>query len=288
MADFRLDRALTVGVMRTLSGLRGDMKQLRVPILMYHRIREGSGDRHPFYETSTSPRLFAEHMRYLNENGYRTVGLDDVMNGSPASEPRVAITFDDGYEDFYTHALPVLSSYGFRATVFVVSSFPQCPERNLGQDRYLNWTQIRELLALGNEIGSHTVSHPDLHRIPGERLEYEVAESKRVIEQETGARIDSFAYPYAFPEHDIGFLAALRAILCRNGYAKGVCTSIGTAKPNADCFFMPRIPINSFDDLRLFEAKLAGAYDWMHIVQSLRRRVARRPLTPTPLAYHKA
>ena len=289
MSDFRLDRAVTVGVMKPLSGLRGAMKAMRLPILMYHGIREGAEDRHPYYETNTSPEMFAAHMRYLSENGYRTVGLDELILESadvPVCGRKVAITFDDGYEDFYTHALPILSTYGFRATLFIVSSFAQHPEKGFSSHRHLDWTEIRELRYLGHAIGSHTVSHSDLHRIPLERLEYEIAESKLVIEQETGASIDSFAYPYAFPMHDGKFLKILRAILCRNGYVKGVCTSIGTASPAVDRLFMPRIPVNTYDDLSLFEAKLSGAYDWLRIAQSFHKRVGRVRRTLVPLYSH--
>jgi len=274
MMSVRLDRIVSVGVMKAMSGWHGAERIRFVPILMYHGIRQRSCNRHPYFETNTAPETFAAHMRYLSDNGYRTIGLEDLKNDEAAFDRRnrkVVITFDDGYQDFYIHALPELVRYGFQATVFIVSSFAQNPTGGLSRHRHLDWKEIREIAKLGNSIGSHTVSHPNLQRVTRDRLVYEIAESKKVIEQEIGLAIDSFAYPYAFPEHDRAFLSTLRASLRDSGYDCGVCTRIGTLKPKSDRLFMPRIPVNTHDDLRLFEAKISGAYDWLRLAQIVRK-----------------
>ncbi len=93
--------------------------QIRIPILMYHGIREGTGNRHPYFETNTSPELFARQMTFLHDRGYDVVSLKDAIGAMTAGENgkrRVVITFDDGYRDFYTHAFPVLERFGFKAT----------------------------------------------------------------------------------------------------------------------------------------------------------------------------
>ncbi len=282
MADFRLDRELTVRLMQPLARWCAAQPP-RIPILMYHGIRESAGHRHPYFETNTSPRVFAEHLIYLRANGYRSVPLAAIAGEggeSGLAGRQVAITFDDAYEDFYSTAVPILAEHGFTATVFVVSSFAQHPERGLNGQRHMGWRQIEECRALGHRIGSHTVTHPNLYRIPEEQLVEEIIESKRVLEENTGAGIESFAYPYAFPEHDRGFVGSLRCILHAAGYKNGVCTSIGRARPQMDALFMPRIPINTHDDLRLFAAKLSGAYDWLHFLQVLRKRMKRRSYFP--------
>ena len=276
VSKYRLDRALSVGVMKALAGLSEPERQPFVPILMYHGIREGTCGRHPYYETSTSLEMFASQMRYLSDHDYTVIGLE-ALTSRPAAFGRrsrkVVITFDDGYHSFYTEALPVLARYGFRASIFIVSSFAQNPNRENSGVRHMDWREIREIRAMGNEIGSHTVSHPVLRDVPLERLLYEIEESKDIIEQETGGCIESFAYPYAFPEHDAKFISILRTILSYTGYTRGVCTTIGTVKFNGDPLFMPRIPINTQDDLCLFEAKVSGGYDWMRIVQSIYKRL---------------
>jgi peptidoglycan/xylan/chitin deacetylase (PgdA/CDA1 family) len=265
MFNPRLDRAVSVewARMRRLMPRRG-----RTPILMYHSLSNEFGDRHPYFETNTSPEAFAAHMRYLSENGYETVGLGEAA-GETLGEygKKVVITFDDGYRDFYTEGVPVLANYGFRATMFVVSEFAAHGKAANGKP-CMSWNEIREVQRCGIEIGSHTASHPELYKLPHSELCKELTASKQSIEQQIGAAVDSFAYPYAFPEHRQTFLKVLRALLGRFGYKRGVCTSVGTAGPSSDPFFMPRIPMNSHDDLRFLEAKLQGGYDWLHLAQS--------------------
>src|SRR5579875_3987322 len=117
----RLDRAVSLKWAR--------MRQLMprrcgAPILMYHSLSDEFGERHPYFETNTSPKIFAAHMRYLSENGYKIVKLSEAAGENQQSDERkVAITFDDGYRNFYTDGAPVLAKHGFRATMFVVSEF---------------------------------------------------------------------------------------------------------------------------------------------------------------------
>jgi peptidoglycan/xylan/chitin deacetylase (PgdA/CDA1 family) len=263
--NFRLDRAVSLQWAR--------MQQLMpsrcgAPILMYHSLADEFGERHPYFETNTSPKIFAAHMRYLSENGYTVVSLSEAAGETLRKDERkVAITFDDGYLNFYTEGAPILAKHGFRATMFVVSGFA-AQKKAAGGAPCMSWQEIRDIQRCGIEIGSHTMSHPELHKLSHNELCRELETSKRSIEQETGVAVDSFAYPYAFPEHRHGFLTALRELLRRFGYRRGVCTSVGTAGPSSDPFFLPRIPVNSHDDLRLLEAKLQGGYDWLRVAQS--------------------
>ena len=100
-------------------------------------------------------------------------------------------------------------------------------------------------------------------------IESEVRRSKEKIEHEIGESIKSFSYPYAFPETDNAFTKYLRSIIEAGGYENGVTTSIGTATKEDDIFFLKRIPLNSFDDLPFFTAKLEGGYDWLCKLQYL-------------------
>ena len=275
-ARFRLDRALSVGLAYPALQWLDGHRQPRIPILMYHGIRPGVGTTHPYFETSTSPSLFARHMQFLAENGYTTVDLGDAVEGITAGrnmQKCVAITFDDGFRDFYTHAFPILAQHGFPATMFVVSGFTA--ERRICQDdkEFMTWGEIREIYSHGIRIGSHTVSHPELYSMAVGQIEDEIKQSKHAIEDKLGAAVESFAYPYAFPEQDRSFVHRLKALLQRHGYQNGVSTIIGTARPGHDGFFLPRLPVNTHDDLRFFEAKLNGGYDWLHAFQYARKCV---------------
>ncbi len=128
---------------------------------------------------------------------------------------------------------------------------------------------MRELCRCGITFGSHTVTHRDLRKLQQNEFEGELALSKEIIENRVGKSINSFSYPYAFPEVNREFKRALRQALVRCGYKNGVSTLIGAAKQGDDVFFLKRIPVNSYDDMLLFRAKLAGDYDWLIYPQRL-------------------
>ena len=269
---FRMDRLATLYLSYPLRRSAASYRSSVTPILMYHSISEpDSGGRHPYFETATSPSVFAEHMKFLREAGYRTVTLDEavrhVKSGERDCQPRVVLTFDDGFEDFYTHAFPILESHKFTATVFL-------PTRYIAEERgqfkswdCMTWNEVREMHSSGIAFGSHTVSHQQLSTLTVSEVEQEIRGSKETIEDKLGGPVDSFSYPFAFPETDRPFKRTLRELLVAQGYQNGVTTVIGTFRAKSDCFFLPRLPVNSWDDLRLFRAKLEGAYDWLRYFQ---------------------
>lgn len=270
MWNLRLDRAISVGLIHPVSLLLNGQGGVRVPILMYHGISRKIAGGHPYFETNTTPELFARHMRFLHENGYATVDLNQtlqaIMTGRNGRK-LVAITFDDGLYNFYTHALPILNEYGLKATLFIVSERTKHERVRLDGEEYLGWREVREVHSCGIRIGSHTVSHPELYQLSSEDVEYEIRQSKEAIEDQLGEPIRSFSYPYAFPEQDKCFLSMLRDLLQTHGYEQGVSTILGRAGSEHDWFFLPRLPVNSYDDLRFLRAKLEGAYDWLHTFQ---------------------
>jgi peptidoglycan/xylan/chitin deacetylase (PgdA/CDA1 family) len=147
------------------------------------------------------------------------------------------------------------------------------------------------LHASGIGIGSHTVSHPDLRLLSDSALDYELTRSKQAIEDAIGDAVRSFAYPYAFPETDRGFVRRLADVLEKRGYEVGVSTIIGTAQRGDNRFFLPRLPINIWDDPQFFQAKLEGGYDWLHTAQYLLKTIKcldpRRPhvLCAPPISF---
>lgn len=281
MSKIRLDRALTMGFVHPVVRLLNGHRRQGVPILMYHGIRHGTGTEHPYFETNTSPELFAQHMQSLRDSGYTTASLTDAVAAIAADGPgqrRVAITFDDGYRNFYTHAFPILAEYGFKATMFIVSGFTgECPLRRDDKE-YMTWDEVREIHSHGIEIGSHTVTHPELQRMSPEQVDYEIWQSKKAIEDELGHSIRSFSYPFSFPEQDSEFVGLLKGLLESHGYENGVSTIIGTAGRDHDWFFLPRLPVNSYDDVAFFQAKLQGGYDWLHLPQQIYKSLKRNAL----------
>jgi len=253
----------------------------RLPILMYHSISASNdGHTHPYYRTVTTPQVFERHMKFLHDNGYSGVRVSDAVSrsGKPgqASGQLVAITFDDGYRDFYSEAFPVLRKYGFSATMYLPTAYIERFPQAFKGIECLTWNQVRELRSAGIEFGSHTVTHPQLKSLGNNEIAYELGTSKDMIEQELGCAVKSFAYPYSFPETDRPFAAKVRRMIGEAGYENSVSTIIGTANRTGSRFFMKRLPVNSCDDTRLFTAKLDGSYDWLHAVQYAFKLVASR------------
>ena len=243
---------------------------------MYHGIANERKTRgSPYFWTNTSPHRFGLQMRYLHENNYRVVPLRELNRClerlNAGEKPPVVLTFDDGYQDFHTTAFPVLRRYGFGASVFLPTGLIGVDN---GTRRYLAWHQVLDLQKQGIEFGSHTVSHPKLVDLPLPEIEREARASKSAIENRIGAAVESFSFPYAFPQENRRFRGMLAGLLGECGYRYAVTTVIGRVSPNDDRYALKRIPVNDGDDEALFRAKLEGNYDWLRLFQYAKRRVA--------------
>ena len=286
----RLDRLITLYLFRSLARQQR-FRGLRIPILMYHSICEGKEKGHPYFWINTSPARFAEHMRYLQDNNYHVISLTEAVEliySQKARDPRyptprklsastlrVVLTFDDGYRDFYTHAFPVLRQYGFSATVFLPTDFIGDGRPGLRCKQHLKWEEVRELAGQGIAFGSHTCTHPQLHKAGPERLHDELTRSRVAIAREIGA-CSGFCYPNKFPDQDARFTSTLSKVLMSSGYSCCLTTRIGVDHEAEDLFALKRIPINSGDDLFFFDAKLNGAYNWLYSLQSMVKRSRER------------
>ena len=272
----RIDRLLTLHCFSPLSKLR-TAEKLTIPILMYHSISDMDEQGvHPYYRTCTSPKRFAQQMSWLHDHGYAAISLSEAVDllsgtgtapGKPKDEKYFVITFDDGFNDFYTDAFPILVRHGFMATVFLPTAFINTVNKTIMGKAFLSWSQVRELIKAGITFGSHSVSHDLLVKMTQAKVEQELRHSKETIEERVGSPVKAFSYPFAFPEHNKVFVNLFRNALQTCGYSCAVTTIIGTALPGDDVFTLKRIPVNTDDDPALYEAKLAGGYDWMHDVQ---------------------
>jgi peptidoglycan/xylan/chitin deacetylase (PgdA/CDA1 family) len=267
----RTDRELTMRLFHPVLRRLRRRSAARVPVLMYHSISDAQRTGHRYFETTTPARVFAAQMEFLYRNGYSTLSLPQAVtylkSNHPVADKHVVITFDDGYRDFRTNAFSVLQSYGFRATMFVPTAFIDGTPKKFKDKDCLTWSDIRELQRAGVDFGSHTVSHPQLRNLTERQIAYELRASKRAIEDVVGLPVQSFSYPYAFPEGDRLFIRRLRDTLQECGYKDGVSTIIGIAKGEDDELFLKRLPVNAWDDLPFLKAKLEGSYDWLRAVQ---------------------
>jgi peptidoglycan/xylan/chitin deacetylase (PgdA/CDA1 family) len=253
---------------RPLLGMNVVSSKRALPILMYHSVsNDAEPDSSPYYKTSTSPARFAQHLCWLSDEGFRSVGLEEgirlAQQGGAGQEQVVVITFDDGFRDFYDSAFPVLKAHGHTATVFLPTAFIGQSRQSFKSKECLIWKEVRELRAQGIQFGSHTVNHPVLYENSWDEIESQLAFSKKKLEQELDEKVASFAYPYAFPQQDQRFIDAFKKLLQEQGYQYCATTMIGRVQSGDDLFSLKRLPVNSCDDKPLLLAKLSGAYDWL-------------------------
>jgi peptidoglycan/xylan/chitin deacetylase (PgdA/CDA1 family) len=264
----RLDRSFSLFVVHPFCQ---SSAEICVPILMYHSISdETETGVTPYYRTVTSPEIFRQHMRLLKSAGYKGVGIKTGIEAlkSGKKEKLAVITFDDGYRDFYTAAFPVLKEHVFSATMFVPTAFIGDQRRTFKSRECMTWQEVKELHKAGIHFGSHTVTHPKLVELDWPKIQKELCDSKAEIESRLGAAADTFAYPFAFPETNKPFVSRLSETLAAVGYQCCATTRVGRAKPGDDLMQLKRLPANSCDDPKLFQAKLDGAYDWIAPLQA--------------------
>ncbi len=240
----------------------------RIPILTYHSI-DTSGS-----VVSTAPEVFRRQMKSLSESGYNVVALNNLVevlaNKQTYSPKTVALTFDDGFQNFYTTAFPILKEYGFQATVFLVTDY--CGKYNdwgdnlpkLSRSRLLSWQEIKELNKYGIEFGTHTRTHPDLTKIAASRVEGELFESKRVIEDSLGCGVTTLAYPYG------NFNESVKQIAEKN-FQAACSTNLGKVQRESDFFSLERIDTYYLSKQIIFNALSSNAFDrYLQVRQILR------------------
>lgn len=221
---------------------------LRVPILVYHSVMpHHAGQTHDQRVLDVEDSVFVEQMQYLANDGYRVIpfgSLVDALEGKATAPKRaVVVTFDDGWENQYRHAFPILRRFGLTATFFVFTA-------PIGRDeKTMTWEQLRELQAAGMTIGSHTRTHPVLpasHRA----LHNEVQMSREDIAQHLGRAPEFFAYP--FGEWDEQSAAWAR----RAGYRAARLYRGGAWNSAADLYHLRAVPVT--DDMKEFERAVSG------------------------------
>lgn len=228
---------------------------------MYHNIGvppEGAALRNLYVRTGA----FGRQMMLLKLLGYKGLSMSAAMpylRGEKAGRVAV-ITFDDGYLDTLEQALPILNTFGFTATCYVVSG--RTGEYNDWDAAALNVRkqlmtaeQVRAWQAAGMEVGAHSRTHPHLPACSDADLQAELAGSKADLEALTGAPVTQFCYPYG--DLDARVAEAARAA----GYRAATTTQRGRARPGDDPMRLRRILVSGSNMLHLFLLKLLTAYE---------------------------
>jgi peptidoglycan/xylan/chitin deacetylase (PgdA/CDA1 family) len=197
---------------------------------MYHYIRDASGESQLGKNLSVNPTNFDLHLKWLQDNDYESLTVADLSDPDKKilsqiigeGKKPVIITFDDGYEDAYTNALPVLEKYKMTATFYVIRDY-------VGRPEYMNQKQIDSLEKAGFEIGSHTLSHPDLTKISLEDGQKQISDSKE----------DSTTFCYPAGRYNDTTVDLIK----KAGYKAAVTTHFGIADQDSLDLELPRVRV---------------------------------------------
>lgn len=235
------------------------MMAQRIPLLLYHSITDVSDPR--FAHWAVSPELFAGHMDHLASNGYRTLTIrelvDRVFVRKQALEPRsVAITFDDGFEDFYSAAWPQLQRNSLTATVFVTTSYVDRTSAWLARQGeasrpLLSLSQIEELSAAGIECGAHGHTHVQLDTVAPATARREIEDSKRFLEAVVGT-VSSFAYPHGY------YTRRVQRLVERAGFVCACAVKDALSTTSDDRYALARVIVSGGTDVDGFARMLRG------------------------------
>jgi len=219
---------------------------LWVPILMYHYIRK-SPDK-AGVPLSVLPEDFSAQMHYLKDHGYTTITMRDLdlaLLGQKALPAKsVAITFDDGYQDFYSTATPIMRPLGLTATNYV-------PTMLVGRSNYMTWSEIQQLDGEGFEIAAHSQFHVDVSKVSAVRAQIEIAGSKADLEQHLGHAVVDWAYPYG------GYSYATVQQVSHAGYVSGVTTRPGGWHDATQLPLLTRVRVGGGETLDRFARSLS-------------------------------
>lgn len=229
------------------------MKKFFLPILMYHYVEEvqDKNDKGRI-NLSVHPKIFEGVLESLQTAGYVSYFVRDIPEifaGTIRLEKKsIALTFDDGYEDFYTDVYPLLKKYHMRSTLYVVNNRVNTPD-------YVTLDQLKEMIKSGLvEIGGHTLDHKNLQFASHEEATEQIVESKKRLEKDLGITLESFAYPYG------GFQAKVTEQIVKDaGYTVAVSVDKGSYHTPDNLYTLYRLragmftPENSIGSLKMLE-----------------------------------
>jgi peptidoglycan/xylan/chitin deacetylase (PgdA/CDA1 family) len=230
-----------------------------LPIVMYHHVGNPPPGSDPVRRDLTvSPSNFEEQLRYLAESRIQTVHLDALMEhlaGGRELPPKgIVLTFDDGYDDNYGVAFPLLRKYGMVGTFFVTTGL-------IGKPGYMTWAEIEELALAGMSIQAQSVDHADLTAVTPDDLARQLAAPKQLLEERLGQPVRFMAYPAGKLNRAV--IQATRAA----GYQAAVTVNHGTVHTGSAPFELLRVRVRGADTVEQLAARFTPA-GWRNRVVS--------------------
>ena len=240
-----------------------------IPILVYHQIDEAPPKGSPFRSLYVTPDAFARQMSFLKLLGYRGLSMGDLLPyliGEKEGKV-VGITFDDGYQNNIANALPVLKKQGFSSTCYAVSGLlgqTNSWDKHLGiaQVPLMTEAHVRQWVAGGQEIGSHTHQHLDLRGADDAACRADMALGKTSLEAVVDRPVDHFCFPYG--RYVLKHVEMARVA----GFQTATTTQRSRCHAQTDLLQLPRVPVLRATSLPVFWLKIATAYEDLRKLRS--------------------
>jgi len=216
-------------------------------ILCYHSVGQSS-----WGVNDVSPGAFRRQIELALSRGFRFVPAAELVRtgGGPKD---LAVTFDDGLKSVLTHAAPILSEFRVPWSAFIVSDWSEAGQ-GWPSDTFLNWRDVERIAALGAEIGSHSVSHPDFRNLSLAETQDQLGLSRQVLKDRVGIDTTSFAIPFGQSKN-------WPAMAARAARDVGYDVVYAQAEETRPAGTIARTFVTRFDGPRIFRALLGGAFD---------------------------
>ena len=233
---------------------------VRVPILMYHHISDTVPLTTLGISLTVTAKMFTQQLDYLEQQGYHTITFNQLFDAlyyaGPLPTRPIILTFDDGYDDAYTNAYPILKAHGFSGMFYVITG-------KVGWAAYLTWPQLRTMLAQGMQIGSHTIHHVDigsLYLYSPDLAQQELQVSQAMLQKHLGILIQQFCYPSGepFKNGSLALRQQIMTLLAADGYV-GATTDPGMSgiyQSSLQPLALLRIRVDGRSDLQFFKNSL--------------------------------
>ena len=221
----------------------------RVPILMYHSIRDND-------DQSVSTQSFKKQMNLMKTMGYQTIKFNELKGNN---KKKFIITFDDAYENVFINAFPILRKLGFNAVCFIVANkigaYNDWDKNEFKKKKLMNFEQISEWLINGFNIGSHTLDHVNLTKLNKNDKINQIINSKKDLNSKFNTDIDTFAFPFGSYDDET-------QSIINKYYDYAVTTKRSRfVKNKFNNKLLPRVPVSKYDSLFKFFLKIKTPYE---------------------------
>lgn len=239
-------------------------KIVQVPILMYHHISRPLTPSRLDVSLAVTPALFGQQLDHLKAQKYTTITFNQLFDalyyGGPLPTKPIILTFDDGYDDAYATAYPMLKQRGYSGMFYIITG-------KVGWKGQVTWPQLREMLRNGMQMGSHTVNHADMGAVlqaSEVQAQKELQVSRREMQRRLGVPIQQFCYPSGEPfrNYSIALQQRVLKLLVNDGYV-GATTDPGGQTPSG----VAQSSLNPLTLLRLRIDGRAGLQEFMGRLQ---------------------